>query len=64
MSGDAGEDILEPSEGINSSPLTGRYKSPQYGRRLTALVTAKEDPVVAAHSHTADGALRGVVVDL
>src|ERR1017187_5898147 len=56
MSGDAGENILEPGEWIDSGPLTGRYETPQYGCRLTALVTAKEDPVVAAYRHTADGA--------
>src|ERR1039458_5273797 len=54
MSGDAGENILEPGEWIDSGPLTGRYETPQYGCRLTALVTAKEDPVVAAYRLTAD----------
>ena len=61
MSGDAGEDIFEPDKGVDSSPLAGSHETPQYRRRLSALVAAKEHPIVAADSHTADGALGGVM---
>ena len=61
MSGDAGEDVLEPGEGIDSSPLAGSYEAPQHRRRFSALIAAKKCPIVAADSHSADGALGGVM---
>src|ERR1017187_2490218 len=63
MGGDAGEDVLEPDEGIHSSPLAGSHEAPQHRRRLAALGAAKEHPIVAADSYTADNALGGVIVD-
>jgi len=52
--GDAGEDVLEPDEGIDPSPLAGGHEAPQHGRRSSALVAAKEYPVVATDCYTAD----------
>src|SRR5260370_39101888 len=63
MGGDAGQDGLEQSEGIDTNPLAGSHEAPQYRGRRAALVTAKEYPVVAAYCHAADRALRGVIVD-
>src|ERR1700693_2712945 len=60
----AGEDVLEPGEGIDSDALTGSHEAPQHRGRSTALVAAKEQPVVAAYRHAADRALGGVIVDL
>src|SRR5207302_9742377 len=62
MGGDAGEDILEPGEWIDSSPLTGSREAPQHGCRLAALVAAEERPVVSAGCYLAARALGCVVV--
>ena len=61
MDGDAREDIFEPGEGIDTDPLARSHETPQHCGRVAAMVAAKEHPVVAADSHTADGALGGVM---
>src|SRR5689334_9421552 len=63
MRGDAGENVFEPGEGLDSHPLTGSHETPQYRGSLAAFIAAKEDPIVATNRHTADHAFRGVVVD-
>src|SRR5579859_4004396 len=64
MISDAGEDVLEPGEGVDSHTLAGSHETPQHRPRRAALVAAKEHPVVAAYRHAADRALGGVIVDL
>src|ERR1700687_4825231 len=64
MIGDAGENVFEPGERIDSDALTGSHETPQHRGGLAALIAAKEYPVVAAHCYAADRALGGVVVDL
>src|ERR1700679_3582244 len=47
--GDAGKDILEPDEGIDSSPLASSYETPQHRGRLAALaltVAGQPFPVI------------------
>jgi hypothetical protein len=64
VGGDAREDIFEPGEGIDADPLARCHETPQHSSGVAAMVAAKEHPVVAADSHTADGALGSVVIDL
>ena len=63
MGNDAGEDVLEPSEGFDTYPLARRCEAPEDRSRLAALVAAGEHPVVASHRHAADGAFGGIIVD-
>src|SRR5690349_23688480 len=58
MRGDAGENVFEPGEGLDSHPLTGSHETPQYRGSLAAFIAAKEDPIVATNRHTADHAFR------
>jgi len=64
MIGEAGENVFEPDERIDSGALTGSHETPQHRRGLAGFITAKENPVVAAHCYAADRPLGGVVVDL
>ena len=64
MGSDAGEDVFEPGEGVDTNPLTRGQKAPQHRGRVAAMVAAKEDPVVAANRDTANGTLGGVIIDL
>jgi hypothetical protein len=57
MGGDAREDILEPSVGIDSHALTGSHEAPQHRAGMAAPVASKEDPVVAANRYAANAAL-------
>ena len=61
MGGDAGEDVLEPTEGIDSSTLAGSHETPQHRGGLATFIAAKEYPVVAANGNAADRALGGVM---
>jgi hypothetical protein len=61
VGGNAGEDIFEPGEGVDTGPLARSHETPQHGSCVTAVVAAKEHPVVPADSHTADGALGSVM---
>jgi hypothetical protein len=47
MGGKAGENILEPGEGIDFGPLAGSHNAPQHCGGVAALVAAKECPIVA-----------------
>jgi hypothetical protein len=38
MIGDAGENVFEPEERINSHPLTGGYEAPKHGCSPAAFV--------------------------
>ena len=58
---DAREDVFEPDERIDSDALTGSHKTPQHCGGLATVITAKEDPVIAAHCYAADRALGGVM---
>jgi hypothetical protein len=62
MTRDAAEDVFEPGERIDSCTLTGRHQAAQNRRSLAAFITTKEQPVVAAHGHSANGALDSIVV--
>ena len=61
MTSDAGENILEPDEWIDSYALTGSHEAAQDCGRLAAFITAKENPVLTAHCYAADRALGGVM---
>ena len=63
MRANPGQNVLEPSERIQSVPLAGCDEAPQHSSGMTAIVAAEERPVVAADCDTADCALRGVIVD-
>ncbi len=63
MGGYAGEDVLEPDEGIDADALTGSHETPQHSSGLASFITSQEQPIVATHGYTADGPLGGVVVD-
>jgi hypothetical protein len=41
MAGNAGEDLFEPSEGIDFDALTGSYEAAQHGCRPTAEISAQ-----------------------
>jgi len=56
MDGDAGENILEPEKGINSSALAGGHEAPQHRGGLAAFIAAKEYPVVSAPTATPSAA--------
>jgi hypothetical protein len=60
----AGEDVFEPREGIDTHPLAGSDKATQQRSCAAALVAAKEDPIVATDGDTPDRTLRGVIVNL
>jgi hypothetical protein len=61
MIGDAGENVFEPDERINSDALTGSHETPQHRGGLAAFITAKEDPVVAAHCYATNRAFGGIM---
>ena len=52
---------LSQMKGSKPSPLARSHEAPQHRGRLSALVAAKEYPIVAALSYTANGALGGVL---
>ena len=60
---DAGQNVLEPDEWIDSDALTGSHKAAQQRGGRAAFITAKEHPVVAAYRYPADGALGSIVID-
>ena len=63
MAANPRQDILEPSEGIDSDALARGREAPQHRAGFAAFVTAEEHPAVAPHSHVADRAFGGVIVD-
>jgi len=64
MGCNAGENVLEPREGIDADPLTGCAKAAEDSSGTTAVITPKEDPVVPTDSKAANRGFRTVVVDL
>ena len=63
MVGDAGEDVLEPGEGVDIHALARGYEAAQHRSRLTADITAKKRPVAATHRHTTNAAFCACVAD-
>ena len=63
MSANAGEDVLEPGEGIDFGTLTRSHKAAQHCASSATDIAAKEHPVGASHSNAANAALGGGIVD-
>ena len=61
MPGNAGQNVLQPSERVDSVSLAGGYEAPQHCGGVAAVVATEKGPVVAADGHTSDGALGGVM---
>ena len=64
MAGDAGEDVIEPGEGIDVNALAGSHETAQHCGRPSADIAPEKHPVATTHRHAADGALGTVIVDL
>jgi hypothetical protein len=64
MGRNAGENVLEPREGIDADPLTGCGKAAKDSSDATPVVTTKEDPIVPTDGNAANRAFRAVIIDL
>ena len=63
MSGQAGEYVLEIRPGFGMVALTGINQTINCSGPRGAVVTASEEPVLAAERHPAQGAFGGIVVN-
>src|SRR5271169_4748740 len=59
--GDAGDDVGEPSLGVDAVEASGPYERVHYGGSTAAFVGASEEVVLAPQGQRADGAFGGVV---
>src|ERR1700722_17228603 len=60
---DATEHVSEPGKRIDPDQFTGRNKTAQPCRSLSAIVASEEGPVIPTHREASQRPLRGVVVD-